>query len=101
MRSTKVQHAEITLSVLGSIYNATKEAIALATDLGGDTTVSFDFNGRTIKVRPDTNIDLVMRDFWRPLSITGDTIGPYPDPASLEIDERLAMERGSNFATII
>lgn len=58
--------------------------------------MSFDFNGRTIKVRPDTNIDLVMRDFWRPLSITGDTIGPYPDPASLEIDERFAMERGSN-----
>jgi len=100
-KSYSVQHARITLTMRCSIYEAIEQAFALAGELSGDTTVIFTFNGRTIMVRPDSNTDLILRDFWRPASITSETIGPYPDPTELGIDRALALERGSDFAAVL
>ena len=76
---------------LGSIHNLLDEAYELAEKK--HDTVSFEFNGRDIRVNEDSNRDDIMRHFWRESDRTS-VIGPYPDPAETEEDRRLASERG-------
>ncbi|MES2631134.1 MAG: hypothetical protein V4611_04195 [Patescibacteria group bacterium] len=89
-----IESTEIRISSKADIHTVLQAASDLAKELGGNTTVSFLFNGRTIRVRPDTDTSLIIREFWRPPNITGQTIGPYPNPIELEIDKELALERG-------
>jgi hypothetical protein len=68
------------------IENAIEQAIAIAAEL--DTEAEFDFNGVTVRLRADSDVRLVCRDWSRAMSkyIEG-PVGPYP-AAELTAEER-------------
>lgn len=77
----------LTARATSSIKPTIKEAIELAKNEDGGS-VSFDFNDIEITVEPNSNPDLILRDFWRALDGHIDkNVGPHPKYELSEEDQ--------------
>ncbi len=59
------------------VYKAIIEAIRVADDF--DATIQIELNARIVRVRKDSNPDLIYRE-WRRSGAYGEDIEPYPVP---------------------
>jgi hypothetical protein len=88
---TKDQEIFISFEV-GAILACLNEAIDLIRAETDYTTVSFNFSHRRLHVNADSNLDLLLRNFWRHCGPEGVDIGPYPDPLETEEDRLIIRQ---------